>query len=134
MFWLSHHREGELHRTYSLGGVRLCARCLGTYPLLFAALAIQIARHAPLSTPLDPVLALLLPVPALVDWSVGRFRPHAGNNALRTLTGVLLGASLGRTLYVHFQRPFHLWLDLQLLLCLLVAIPVLALSLRKPAG
>jgi uncharacterized membrane protein len=131
MFWLSHHRDDELNRTYSIAGLRVCARCLATYPLALAAIAVQIARHAPLFHPLDPLVALVLPIPALIDWSVGRFNPRAGSNAVRSATGALLGLSLARTLYVHFQRPFHTYLLLQLALCLLVAAPVLVLSLRK---
>ena len=38
MFWLSHHHEEEYNRTYLLGGVRVCARCLGTYPVLLAVM------------------------------------------------------------------------------------------------
>ena len=50
-------------------------------------------------------MVLALTLPALVDWAVGRFRPAAGSNAVRTLTGVLLGLALGRSLYMHVQRP-----------------------------
>src|SRR5688572_22063144 len=101
-FWLSHHRADELHRAYAIGPLRVCARCLGTYPVLFAAVATQISLRAPLEHPADPYLAIGLTLPALIDWSIGRFRPQAGHNLIRTVTGVALGLSLGRTLYVHF--------------------------------
>ena len=44
-------------------------------------------------------------IAALFDWAYGRFRPHAASNLWRTVTGVLLGMALGRTLYVHLQKP-----------------------------
>ena len=134
MFWLSHHPAEELDRTYPIAGVRVCARCLGTYPVLLAAIAAQFRAHAPLQWAWDVPWAVLLLLPALVDWSVGRFRPHLGYNAWRTSTGVLLGLALGRTLYVHFQRPLPTALVLQAALIGAVAVPVLLLSARRRAG
>jgi uncharacterized membrane protein len=131
VFWLSHHHPHELNRTYRLGGVHVCARCLGTYPVLLLAIAAQVSIKAPLHHALDPVAALALPVPALLDWSIGRFRPAAGSNLVRTLTGVLLGLGLGRTLYVHLREPFPFWLCVQLAVLLAVAVPVMILAIRK---
>jgi len=130
VFWLSHHHEDEYNRTYLLGGVRVCARCLGTYPVLVAVMLGLFALRAPLAWPWDVPVVLGLTLPALVDWSVGRFRPASGTNAVRTLTGVLLGAALGRSLFVHLQKPLPPMLVWQGALVLLVALPVLFLSSR----
>ncbi|MBX5481994.1 MAG: DUF2085 domain-containing protein [Myxococcaceae bacterium] len=130
-FWLSHHPEAELARTYRLGGVHVCARCLGTYPVLFSAIALQIAVRAPLRWRWDGLVAVGLLLPALLDWAYGRFRPLAGSNAWRTGTGVLLGLALGRTLYVHFRSPLPLWLLVQAALVTAVAVPVIVLRLRR---
>ena len=130
MFWLSHHHEDEYNRTYLLDGVRVCARCLGTYPVLVAVMLGLFALRAPLAWPWDVPVVLGLTLPALVDWSVGRFRPASGTNAVRTLTGVLLGAALGRSLFVHLQKPLPPMLVWQGALVLLVALPVLFLSSR----
>ena len=97
MFWLSHHREDEYNRTYVLGGVRVCARCLGTYPVLLACMSALFALRAPLQWKWDVPVVLGLTLPALVDWSLGRFRPASGSNPVRTGTGVLLGLALGRS-------------------------------------
>ncbi len=130
MFWLSHHHEDEYNRTYLLGGVRVCARCLGTYPVLVAVMMGLFALRAPLTWPWDVPVVLGLTLPALVDWAVGRFRPASGTNAVRTLTGVLLGAALGRSLFVHLQKPLPPMLVWQGALVLVVALPVLFLSSR----
>jgi uncharacterized membrane protein len=131
VFWLSHHPPEELDRTYEIGGMRVCARCLGTYPMLIAAIAIQFWIRAPLQWAWDVPWAVLLLLPALVDWSMGRFRPHLGSNPWRTATGALLGLALGRTIYVHFQRPLPTGLWLQGVLVAAVAAPVLLLSARR---
>jgi uncharacterized membrane protein len=123
-FWISHHSDDELHRTLRVGPVHVCARCFGTYPVLFAVLGVQFAMRAPLSASWDGILAVGSLLPALVDWAIGRFRPAWGNNSVRVLTGVLLGSALGRTLYVHVQSPFPPWLWVQLALVAGVAIPV----------
>ncbi len=131
MFWLSHHHPEEYNRTYVLGGLRVCARCLGTYPVLLAVMVGLMALRAPLAWHWDVPVVLGLTLPALVDWAVGRFRPASGSNAVRTLTGVLLGMALGRSLSVHVQRPLPPVLLWQGALVLLVALPVLALTWRR---
>ncbi len=131
MFWLSHHRPEEYNRTYVLGGLRVCARCLGTYPVLMAVMVGLIAVRAPVAWRWDVPVVLGLTLPALVDWAVGRFRPAGGSNAVRTLTGVLLGVALGRSLSVHVQKPLPPVLLWQGALVLAVALPVLLLTWRK---
>ncbi len=130
MFWLSHHHEEEYNRTYVLGGVRVCARCLGTYPVLLAVMVGLFKVRAPLSWQWDVPVVLGFTLPALVDWAVGRFRPAGGSNAVRTLTGVLLGVALGRSLFVHFQRPLPPVLVWQAALVAVVALPVLLMTYR----
>jgi uncharacterized membrane protein len=132
VFWLSHHREDEYNRTYVLGGVRVCARCLGTYPVLLAALVGLFALRAPLEWRWDVPAVLGLTLPALVDWALGRFRPASGANWVRTLTGVFLGLALGRSLYVHIQRPLPAVLLAQAALVTAVALPVILATYRRP--
>jgi uncharacterized membrane protein len=129
-FWLSHHWPGELHRAYRLGRVHVCARCLGTYPTLVAALAWQIAIRAPLQSAFDwPAAALC--APATVDWLAGRWNPRSGGNPWRTVTGVLLGLSLGRTLYVHFRQPFPPVLVAQIILVTAAFLTAIVLHLAR---
>lgn len=132
MFWLSHHHEDEYNRTYLLGGVRVCARCLGTYPVLLAVLVGLFKVRAPLAWRWDVPVVLALTLPALVDWAVGRFRPARGSNAVRTLTGVLLGVALGRSLFIHLQRPLPAVLVWQAALVAVVALPVLLVTSGGP--
>ncbi len=105
--WLSHHEPANYGRCVRLAGLHVCARCLGVYPVLFAALALQVAFRASLRGTWDSWVAWVLPLPALVDWAQGRFRPSSGTNARRLLTGALLGAALSRSLYLHLRRPGH---------------------------
>ncbi|WNG46406.1 DUF2085 domain-containing protein [Archangium minus] len=132
MFWLSHHHEEEYNRTYLLGGVRVCARCLGTYPVLLAVMVGLFKLRAPLAWHWDVPVVLGLTLPALVDWAVGRFRPASGSNAVRTLTGLLLGAALGRSLFIHVQKPLPAVLVWQAALVAVVALPVFLATFRGP--
>jgi uncharacterized membrane protein len=135
MFWLSHHGPEELDRCYRVGGVHLCARCLGTYPVLFAVLVAQFAWHAPLSHPLDLPIGVGLVLPATADWAFGRFHPHRFSNPWRTATGALLGVALGRSLFIHLQRPLPPVLLAQAAVVTIVALPViLATYLRGRRG
>lgn len=132
MFWLSHHHPDEYNRTYVLGGVRVCARCLGTYPVMLLTIVGLFALRAPREWRWDIPGVLALTLPALVDWAVGRFRPAAGSNFVRTLTGVLLGLALGRSLQVHVQRPLPAVLLAQAALVTAVAVPVILATYRRP--
>ena len=133
-FWLSHHRADELHRTYEVGSLRICARCLGVYPVMFAAIAAQLAARAPLAWRWDGAWTLALFAPAVIDWTVGRFAPRFGSNPWRTLTGLLAGLALGRSLYIHLQRPFPVWLQVQLAAVTVAALAVILTAYaRKPA-
>ncbi|QSQ28040.1 DUF2085 domain-containing protein [Pyxidicoccus parkwayensis] len=132
MFWLSHHHPDEYNRTYAVGGVRVCARCLGTYPVMFLSMVGLFALRAPREWHWDIPVVLALTLPALVDWAVGRFRPASGSNAVRTLTGVLLGLALGRSLQVHVQRPLPAVLLAQAALVTAVAVPVILATYRRP--
>jgi hypothetical protein len=130
VFWLSHHHDDELDRCYRVGRLFLCARCLGTYPVLAAALVAQLTLGAPLEHPRDVPLGLALVAPATLDWAFGRFRPHRFNNLWRSGTGALLGLGLGRSLFVHLQRPLPSVLLAQLLGVTAVVLPVILATYR----
>lgn len=125
MTWLSHQTPAELHRAWSIGGVHVCARCLGVYPVLLLGITLQFVMRAPLQLPGEVAAGLLLTLPAVLDWAYGRFRPHAGSNAWRSANGALLGMALARSLYVHFQRPWPPLLVAQAAVVTVVCVPVL---------
>lgn len=131
MFWLSHHHADELDRCFKIGGVHVCARCLGTYPVMFAAIAAQLALKAPLEHPLDLPIAVGLLAPALADWAYGRFNPHRFSNLWRLGTGILLGLGLSRSLYVHLHKPLPAMLLAQMALVTVVATPVILKTYRR---
>lgn len=103
-YLLSHHEPTEWDRCYApLVGdqrVRLCARCLGIYPGIVAGLLASLVG-SPLPTGLAVVA--LLPLPALVDWTVTAFTPRRGLNSVRTATGLALGFAYGVGLGTLFR-------------------------------
>jgi uncharacterized membrane protein len=130
-FLVSHHTPEHYDRCVDIGGWMVCTRCLGLYPLMLALIAAQIALRAPKALGCDPWVALLLPLPALVDWARGRFQPRSGSNALRFVTGLLLAPALARTLYLHLRSPFHALAVAQLSGMALVAVVVEILARRR---
>ncbi|WP_436345534.1 DUF2085 domain-containing protein [Natronorubrum sp. FCH18a] len=99
-YLLSHHVPSERHRCYSpvLFGrrIHLCARCLGLYPGILVALAASLlASGLAHSSTTALLVVLLFPLPALVDWTVTTFTDRRGYNAVRTITGFLLGYGYG---------------------------------------
>lgn len=91
-YLLSHHEPAAWDRCYAppIRGrrVRLCARCLGIYPGILLGVIAAMLFRMPVS---HYVLVGLLPLPALVDWTITTVTDRAGHNVVRTLTGLLLG-------------------------------------------
>jgi uncharacterized membrane protein len=139
-FWLSHHRAEDAHKCFRLGGIHLCARCAGTYPVLLVVLVLQLRRpFAPVHLESDPWLFLALPLPAVTDWTLGQLTRWRGNNLVRFVSGCLLGGSLGRLVYVNLRQPGDPRVFLEILgLCAVAGIvwgirQVLGLP-REPSG
>ena len=95
-YLLSHHEPEEFDRCYAPAvrgrRVRLCARCSGVYPGIVAGL-LAVAVGPPALTGIG--LVALLPLAALVEWSVTAFTAREGTNPGRTATGALLGYGYG---------------------------------------
>lgn len=130
-FLLSHHRDAHLSRAWNLGGLRVCARCLGLYPTLALGLWVQHHLGAPALWEHDFLFVIGLTAPGLWDWARGVEAPESGTNALRTFTGVLLGAALARSVHVHLQNPLPWILLLQLGV---IAVVALRVHLRRRAS
>lgn len=110
-FWafaLSHHFPEESFKCYHLNlrgaQIAICARCVGLYPMLMLIFAAQFS-FLPFPPAADWPLLLLLPLPALIDWSSTRLTSRRGHNWLRTITGALLGIALGRAFAIYVQNP-----------------------------
>lgn len=83
---LSHHKEDQRHRCYSVKGLDLCARCTGIYPGMAAGI---------LATFSNPVaVAAALPAAATVE-KYGEMKGAEFSNRFRTFTGLLLGIAYG---------------------------------------
>ena len=109
-FLLAHHRPEEYDRCYALGGVHLCARCAGLYPVLALVLGLQLAGVVG-AVRAEWAVLYLLPVPAVFSWARRRLTGAAGSNPVSTLTGALLGVALGRGLYLYLRdhRSVAFW-------------------------
>lgn len=104
-FVLAHHHPEDYGRCYEILGFRVCARCLGLYPVLAAGLAFELWLRGPAQIAGDAVVVVALSLPAVVDWARGRFDPATGTNAVRTVTGALIGIALARSLYLNMREP-----------------------------
>lgn len=95
-YLLSHHvprRRYRCHRLEVRGHrVDLCARCTGVYPGILLGLLGEGFVSQPLT---ELVLIVALPLPALLEWRVTSLGSSRGSNAIRTLTGGLLGFGYG---------------------------------------
>jgi uncharacterized membrane protein len=104
-YLLAHHEPEDYDRTYDVTVLgrreRLCARCTGVYPGIVAGLLAGLLETGPLAS---TALLLVVPLPALVDWTLTRFTPRSGWNGVRTATGLLLGYGYGLGLVALLLR------------------------------
>lgn len=104
-FLLSHHLPAEYDRCYApvVRGrtIRVCARCAGIYPGILVGIWAAFAAPDPLG---HVLLVAVLPLPALLDWSLDALTPWKGSNPGRTGTGFLLGVGYGLGLVHLFVR------------------------------
>ncbi len=95
-FLLSHHLPAEYDRCYApvVRGrtIRVCARCAGIYPGILAGIWAALAAPATLG---HLFLVVVLPMPALLDWSASALTDWQGSNPGRTGSGLLLGYGYG---------------------------------------
>ncbi|MFW6437072.1 MAG: DUF2085 domain-containing protein [Halococcoides sp.] len=91
-YLLAHHVPGRRDRCYRVGRFDVCARCAGVYPgIVLGVLAFGFAPR-PLAS---PVLVAVLPLPALLDWTITTLGHWSGTNIVRTATGAALGYGYG---------------------------------------
>jgi uncharacterized membrane protein len=106
---LAHHRREEDYRCLHLplGDLRvaICARCVGLYSALVVTFAAQGALRLGGLGALDWWITLVGVAPALFDWGLSWLGRVRGRNAVRVLTGVLAGVSLGRGFWLYFRDP-----------------------------
>lgn len=92
---LSHHAPGDLGRTWSIFGIRVCVRC---FALVMSAIAVLCFKSA-VATEFSSGgrwVVLLLTIPAWFDFSIGElWRTYPKTNLFRFLTGALFGCGLG---------------------------------------
>jgi len=97
--WLSHHDPSAYDRCVLVGRTRVCRRCLVLYPLAFLVLALAVAGVRPPRS-LDPVLLVLLPLPAVAEFFAEHLTGFGYRPALQMAATVPLAPALG----VGFDR------------------------------
>lgn len=121
--WLSHHYPENYDRCVRVGRKHICRRCIVLYPL--AAAVMVAAVVADTSPGLLTIALVVLPLPAVVEWTLehrGRIpyipRLHL---VLSAILGVGLGAGFARTAANRFDPVFWGVVGLDVVWCLAVA-------------
>jgi len=70
-------------------------------------LLIILQFYIPFPKEYEKIILYALPVPAVIDWSLGFIFGIKGYNWIRTLTGILLGISLSRLIWLHIKEPYN---------------------------
>ena len=106
---LSHHEPKDYNRCFLIkfGDKKyyICSRCSGWY-ISFILFWIILLIGIDFILSYKTIILYLFPIPAIVDWSLHRFRIYDGNNFSRILTGFLIGLTFATLLYTFIKNPF----------------------------
>lgn len=91
---LSHHPPRDFDHTVRLFGIRLCARCTGVFVGIVICWVCDGGPAKP-SSVTHLAACLLVPMPALLDFTLHEIGWWRGHNLMRLLTGGLFGAAVG---------------------------------------
>ena len=83
---LSHHVPADYDRTWKVGSVHVCTRCLGVVVGIAAALVYWGAMSS-----LSPLVFMGLAVPGVLDFTMHELGLSASSSARRFITGLLFG-------------------------------------------
>ena len=124
---VSHHPPTQYNRTFRLCGVRFCTRCtgifLGTVTMFF------VLKEKAFDFGAFYFVFLLLPVPAVLNFSLTELGKIKNSHYQRLLTGFLLGNTVGFMVYhLFFESLFWAFISLGIILSLEISV---ALILHK---
>ncbi|MBU1510788.1 hypothetical protein KKD52_10540 [Myxococcota bacterium] len=110
-FALSHHHDDACpSRCWRVGSTSwwLCARCLGLYPAMFAAMILEPLLFAEIPLTTRAAMFAITVTPAWLAWSHDQLFPERPwPRAVATLTAVPAGLGTGLWIWSHIREPFH---------------------------
>ncbi len=112
-YLLAHHAPERYRRTFAVRfrtrTLHLCSRCsgqlLGFVALLTVLFAVPGAASS-LTVPWVLVAFASLPAPSAIDWLLQSTGRHESTNAVRLVTGALLGAAFGGLIALLVARDW----------------------------
>ncbi|MBT5021808.1 DUF2085 domain-containing protein [Candidatus Woesearchaeota archaeon] len=107
---LSHHYPEEYNRCIKVNFRKkdyyFCARCLGYFSSFFLFFLASFFLNLSL-VKIDWVLLYILPSFAVVDWMLANFHINNGTNLTRYITGLLLGITGSRLIFLFLNNPLN---------------------------
>lgn len=107
-YLLSHHLPKEYNRCIILKfhnkKIRICSRCSGWY-ISFLLFWVLFFSGLNFFLNYKIIILYLFPIPAIIDWSLHRFKIYQGINLLRIITGFLIGLTFALLWYSFIINP-----------------------------
>ncbi len=105
---LSHHHPDQYDRCVRLGQRHICRRCLVLYPIALVALVVS-ASALGSDHVIDPIILVLLPLPAVVEWWLEHLHRVRYSPARQVAVTIPLAIALGRALARYLADPTDIW-------------------------
>ena len=123
---LSHHPPCQYNRTFLIFGKRFCVRCTGILLGIFISTIFLFIKK--FDWWLILTILLILPLPAIFNFTLNELGKIKNNNIKRFITGGLLGISIGLALIELFFGIFLLGFFIILYIFFLEIIVVIILN------
>lgn len=112
---IAHHEPEQFYKTIKISlfnkNIRLCTRCTGIYSGIIATI---LYLFYSVSTPeiLMSGIIYAFPIPAMLDWGLGKYGIYKGNNVTRFVSGFMLGICYVFlwTKFIQNQFDIEIWL------------------------
>lgn len=107
---IAHHEPDQFYKTIKVSffnkNIRLCTRCTGIY--FGIILTVLYLLFSSVTHKLFSGIMYALPIPAMLDWGLGKYGVWKGNNATRFVSGFMLGICYVFMWTKFIQDPFDI--------------------------
>jgi uncharacterized membrane protein len=131
---IAHHEPEQFYKTIKVSffnkHIRVCTRCTGIYSGIITTILYLLYS---VSTPEILISGIIytFPIPAMLDWGLGKYGIYKGNNATRFASGFMLGICYVFLWTKFIQNPFNIEIWMTAIVYVIIAYFILKYSSRR---
>jgi uncharacterized membrane protein len=133
---IAHHEPDQFYKTIKVSffnkDIRLCTRCTGIYSGIITTI-LYLFFSLTIPEIFMSGIIYAFPIPAMLDWGLGKYGVYRGNNTTRFVSGFMLGICYVFLWTKFIQNPLDIEIWSIAVVCVFIAYFVLKYSSRRAA-